>query len=129
MPKRPTLLLDRPKGSNAQTTDVLADILATMHLSTLIFGRLELGAPWGFQFPDIGAAHLYVVARGGARLEVQGIGAPIALSAGDIALLPHGGPHALRDAPRSRLRRLAPAEWNQNRVAEPMRLGRNRPPA
>ena len=52
--------------------DVLADLLDTMRLGTLVYGRLELAAPWGFQLPDSLAAHIVAVGRGSARLEVEG---------------------------------------------------------
>ena len=106
MPGRPKKLPKRPSNADDGTADVLADLLDTMRLGTLVYGRFELGAPWGIQFPEDGAAHLIVVGRGGARLEVDRARAPVALSSGDLALLPHGGAHTLRDAAGSPLRAL-----------------------
>lgn len=71
-----------------------------MRLTNLIFGRLELGAPWGLRLPDGGVARFYVVARGGTQLEIPG-GPSVFLSAGDVALMPKGEAHTLRDAPGS----------------------------
>lgn len=121
MPRSPNLLLDRPTPAPERAIDVLADILAATRMSTLIHGRLELSAPWGIQVPEADAAHLYVVARGGARLELAGT-SPAILAAGDVAFLPHGVRHCLRDAARSPLRSLEPGEC-RHQALEPIRLG------
>jgi len=99
----PKELTDRPDSGDERVTDVLADVLDSMRLTTLVYGRLELYAPWGVQFPETAGAHIIVVARGSARLEVEGLEGAISLSAGDLALLPHGGGHSLRDAEGSPL--------------------------
>src|SRR5262245_4829779 len=88
----------RKSGRAGGSVDVLADLLDSLRASTLVYGRFELGAPWGFELPDTEATHLIAVARGAARLEVGGARRPLSLSAGDLALLPHRGAHTLRDA-------------------------------
>ena len=99
MSQTPDSLLDRPEAPEPES-DVLADVLETMRLTNLIFGRMELGAPWGFSFSEPDLARFYVVARGSGLLDVPGQ-PTIALSAGDVAVLPGGGTHSLRDAPGS----------------------------
>ncbi|WP_317987921.1 AraC family transcriptional regulator [Hyalangium gracile] len=116
-------MTDRPSPEDGQETDVLADLLDTMRLSTLVYGRLELSAPWGIQLHDGDAAHIMIVARGGARLEVEGAEAPVILSAGDLALLPHGGGKALRDAEGSPLHQFSPSACLAGRTTAPLRLG------
>ncbi|MDC0714394.1 AraC family transcriptional regulator [Stigmatella sp. ncwal1] len=114
----------RPSNEDAYATDVLADVLDTMRLSTLIYGRLELEAPWGIQFPGTEAAHIVVVARGGALLEFEGSGTPMALSAGDLALLPHGGSYSLRDAKDSPLHAMEVGACQRaHALGAPLRLG------
>ena len=85
--------------------DIVSDVLQALHLETRIFGRLELGAPWAIRIPPGGDLFFYVVARGGAWLELEGAGpdagAPIALSAGDVVLLRHRGGHVLHDEGRT----------------------------
>jgi AraC-like DNA-binding protein/mannose-6-phosphate isomerase-like protein (cupin superfamily) len=103
-----------------RSIDVLADVLAATRTSTLVYGRMELSAPWGLEFAADGAAHLYVVARGGGRLELAGA-PPLVLSAGDVAFLPHGERHVLRDAPRSPLQTLGACRGEQ--TLETIRLG------
>jgi len=102
---------------------VLTDLLDTLRMSTLVYGRFELAAPWGIRLPDTSAAHLIVVARGGVHLEVAGVDAPLALSAGDLALLPHGGAHTLRSARGAALAALGGADCERIRRGEPIRIG------
>jgi AraC-like DNA-binding protein len=106
-----------------QGTDVLSDVLDTMRLSTLMHGRFELYAPWGVQFPRSPGAHIVLIARGSARLEVQGVEGAVILSAGDLALLPHGDGHTLRDAEGSPLHVLGKGECQRARGVGPIRLG------
>src|SRR5436190_17841828 len=113
MPKRPNKLIDRPNTIGVGKTDVLSDLLDTLRLATLVHGRFEVGAPWGFRLPDEKSARIIVVVRGAARVEVAGGTCPLALSAGDLALLPHGGPHVLRDADGSALHVLGDIECRQ----------------
>src|SRR5258708_21998806 len=123
MPKSRNELTDRPKVDHVGTTDVLSDLLDTLRLATFIYGRFEVGAPWGFRLPDEQSARIIVVVRGAARVEVAGSRRPLALSAGDLALLPHGGAHTLRDAEGSELHLLGDNQCRQISAAEPVRFG------
>lgn len=91
--------------------DVLSDLLGAAHLTTWLHGRMDLGAPWRLDMPVSGALTFYVVARGGGWVQVEGVTLPddptgtpvaippVALSAGDILLLPRGQAHWLADHP------------------------------
>lgn len=81
--------------------DVLTDALEAIHLKSVIHGRLELTAPWGFR-ADFGHSGFYVVTRGNCWLEVDGVDQPVQLSSGDFVLLPHRQAHVLRDSRRTR---------------------------
>jgi AraC-like DNA-binding protein len=110
MRKNTANLSDRPTDGEFGV-DVIAEVLESVHLTTAIFGRLELGAPWRLRIPARDYLSFYVVARGGAWLEIdEHAGAPasesdttksIALSAGDAVLLPRMSAHVLRDVNRS----------------------------
>src|SRR3954463_7092724 len=104
MPKMPVSMSNRPQESDTWR-DIVSDVLDAVHLRTHVFGRLELGAPWALRIPPGGDLCFYVVARGGAWLELEGgdadAGVPLALSAGDVVLLRHRGGHVLRDQSRS----------------------------
>lgn len=109
MLKAPKDLTDRPSPrpprengaarAEADRADVLGDVLGRLNLATLVYSRVELAAPWGLRIgeeTESAEAHLYVIAEGEARLELART-EPIVLSAGDVALLPNGGVHVLRD--------------------------------
>src|ERR1051326_1980195 len=114
MRETPDSLPDRPSGLDS-SLDVVGEVLGAVHLTTAVFGRLELGAPWRLRVPARGDLSLFVVARGrggvggggGAGGGGGGAGSgdrargAVALSAGGAVLLPQGSAHRLRDADRS----------------------------
>jgi AraC-like DNA-binding protein len=127
MSLHPNDLTDRPSPEDGQATDVLADMLDTMRLETLLYGRFELSAPWGIQFPHPESAdsmNIIVAGRGGAQLELEGA-TPIHLSAGDLALLPYGGTYALRDAQGTPLQPIAEGLCRRALSAGPIQMGGN----
>jgi AraC-like DNA-binding protein len=87
-------------------TDLLSDLLGSMHLSGAVFLRAEFSEPWSIFTPD--ACQLaqmlrlssertipfHIVAQGGCRLEMEG-SEPVWLDEGDAVLLPYGNAHAL----------------------------------
>jgi AraC-like DNA-binding protein len=116
-------------GRQEQREDIVSDVLGAVHLETRVFGRLELGAPWAIRVPPGGDLFFYVLARGGAWLELEGTGsngpAPIALSAGDVVLLRHRGGHVLRDEGRSarEVHTVGVGECPRPTTPTPLRLG------
>ncbi|RYE81838.1 MAG: AraC family transcriptional regulator, partial [Myxococcales bacterium] len=91
--RRPVRLdLADPRG------DVLADVLSLGLLHNVLYKQIEARAPWGLAMGGRDRAMLYLVARGTARLEVEGEPARV-LGAGHVALVPRGVGHVLRDAP------------------------------
>jgi AraC-like DNA-binding protein len=84
--------------------DVLTDSLRRLQLETEVYGRLELGAPWGIELATGQPGYFHAVTRGGCWLEVGF--ERRALAAGDWVFLLGGAPHVLRDAPGSRIRPL-----------------------
>src|ERR1051325_6737107 len=108
MRETPDSLPDRPSGLDS-SLDVVGEVLGAVHLTTAVFGRLELGAPWRLRVPARGYLSFYVVARGSGGMGVGDEAAgsadrergAVALSAGDAVLLPQGSAHRLRDADRS----------------------------
>jgi AraC-like DNA-binding protein len=123
MSSSPKEFAGRPGPLDEQGSDVLADVLDTMRLSTVLYGRFELCAPWGIQFCEKPCAYIVLLARGSARLEVEGLEGAVTLSAGDLALLPHGGAHTLRDAEGSPLHILGQGECKRTQGLGPIRLG------
>ncbi len=97
---RPEVLSQTPRGLELDDPrhDVLADILGATLLRNAIYRRIDGGAPWGFQVGAFDGVRFYVVARGHARVEVEGE-APCLLAVGDAIFIPHGTAHIVRDAP------------------------------
>lgn len=86
--------------------DVVSDVLRAVRLTAEVFGRFELSAPWAMRVPGEDHLSFYVIARGGAWLELEAEERgesthQVPLSAGDVVLLPYGGTHVLRDPSRS----------------------------
>jgi len=78
--------------------DVLSDVLATVRLSSGIHICPKLSAPWGVSFPaQADRAVFYLLSRGSCYLEVEGAASPITLVGGDLAMIPHGVAHVIRD--------------------------------
>ena len=79
--------------------DVLTDVLQSFRLRSQVYGRFEMTAPWGFRLDVSHSPHpvLFVVSRGAAWLEVDGVDGSIPLAGGDFVLLPRGNAFNLRD--------------------------------
>jgi AraC-like DNA-binding protein len=82
--------------------DVLSDVIAVMRTGEPRSARVERHAPWGqwFRLPP-GTAGFEVVLAGSYWL-IPADGDPIAMGAGDVLFLPHGGEYGLADAPTAR---------------------------
>jgi AraC-like DNA-binding protein len=123
MSRNPKKLADRPGMADARATDILGDLLASLRMTTLVYGRIELGAPWGLRFPELpDAASLYLLVRGSAVLELVS-GEVTLLSAGDVALLPDGGSHTLRDQRGSPLHELSVDSCRGAPSGKPVHVG------
>jgi AraC-like DNA-binding protein len=82
--------------------DPLSYALASLSWSTWRAGVLKQHFPWGVRVAD-GHASIYVVRQGEAWLTSEHWDNPIPLRTGDIAIIPRGTGHCLRDAPTSEL--------------------------
>ena len=82
--------------------DVLSDLLTTVRLSSGVHICPKLSAPWGVSFPvQADRAVYYVLSRGSCYLEVEGAAPPLTLVGGDLAMIPHGAAHVIRDRPET----------------------------
>lgn len=92
--------------------DVLTDVIDSLRLTSSLYCRTELSAPWGMELAQSEAAHFHVVEQGTCSLWLSDDGTAIALKGGDLVVLPHGRGHLLVDHPRTAtlpLDRLAPS--------------------
>src|SRR5581483_2424595 len=86
--------------------DAFSEVLSAVKLEGALFFNAEFSSPWGLAAPHSasmanallpGAEHLvifHLLIEGSAFVQFQE-NPPIALSAGDIVIFPHGDPHNL----------------------------------
>jgi len=91
--------------------DVLSEVLKAVKLDGAVFFNGEFSAPWCAQEPDACTMASYLstdskhviifhlVSEGRAYARIEGDGRPVALSAGDIVMFPHGDAHLLGNGP------------------------------
>jgi AraC-like DNA-binding protein len=94
------------------STDVLSDVLSAVRLTGSVFFDVSARPPWVAEAPPAatianevmpGAQHAieyHVVTRGSCWISLVDSGSfePVQLQEGDIAVMPHGDPHALSSA-------------------------------
>src|SRR5262245_11845348 len=80
--------------------DPVADVLQALRLARSVCCLCELSAPWGIGFPQRQWSSFHFVLSGGLWLHAGG--KPQQFGPGDFVLLPHGRPHQISDAPRTR---------------------------
>jgi AraC-like DNA-binding protein len=77
--------------------DTISRLLRDIRVSSTIYCRSELRAPWGFRVDARGIASFHLVATGDCWLEVSDGQSPVHLRAGDLVLLPTGQVYQLKD--------------------------------
>jgi AraC-like DNA-binding protein len=91
---------DHRKVIELSGVDVLTDVLNGLGLQSRLFCRSELTAPWGMSFDQSDLAHFHWIERGGGWLHcAEAFQQPLALSGGDLVVLPHGDAYHLSDQP------------------------------
>jgi AraC-like DNA-binding protein len=86
--------------------DAVSALVQAVRVRTSVYCRSVMRAPWGLAVRARGVAAFHLVADGACWLDVEGEERQRRLRAGDLVLLPTGRAHALRDDPRSPVRRL-----------------------
>jgi AraC-like DNA-binding protein len=94
----------------------MSDVLASMHVRSFGYGRLEAGAPWGLSHSKHSAS-LGMLLEGECWLSMSSIPHPVKLRAGDCWLTAHGDPHVLSDHPGSRARPFSELPGIEGRIA------------
>jgi len=90
---------------NTNRHDGLSVLLREVKVRSAVYCLSDFAAPWGFQVEDSPVAKFHVVLHGAASLAV-GDAEPVALTSGDLVLLPHGDGHIVQDQPGSPVRQL-----------------------
>jgi AraC-like DNA-binding protein len=83
--------------TSARGSDPLTQILLSLRLEGLEYGRCRLRAPWAVAFPALPSARFHFVALGDCWLRA-GEAPWVQLRQGDAVLLPRGVPHVLASA-------------------------------
>jgi AraC-like DNA-binding protein len=109
MTEMPGVLIQTAPGP---ATDMLSDLLESMHVTGMVLFRAEFREPWSVTSVDSGqlAAMLslgssrvipfHIIGSGGCRIDLPDREQPLWLNGGDAVMLPYGGLHRLsgRDA-------------------------------
>ncbi len=78
--------------------DPLGEALHGLRMRGTFYCLSRFSEPWGLDLPPMpGTLMFHILASGSCRLEVEGA-EPMALRAGDVAMVPHGRGHRLRSA-------------------------------
>ncbi len=96
---RLAVMLDHSsKLGSLPSSDLLTDMLKSLRLDGVEYGRCKLAAPWAYSFPAEQDARFHFVSGKGCWLFTPS-GEWIELSAGDAVLLPRGSAHSLASEP------------------------------
>ncbi len=85
--------------SDFDPSDQVSQLLRVIRIRSTVYCRSLMAAPWGFGVQAHGDPAFHVVTAGRCWLEVDGEPGQIPLAAGDLALLPAGSSHWMRDEP------------------------------
>jgi len=77
--------------------DIVDDILRHLHIRSRVTYRLEEAGYWGHRLVDDGQFQLHCVLAGRCQYQRKGAKERFELSAGDVLLLPRGGPASVQD--------------------------------
>ena len=80
--------------------DGLSELLLRLTVNSTVY-CFFMTSPWGFKVPARPVPAFHILTAGGGWLEVDGQPEPIRLSAGDLAILPRGEGHVVRDSPKT----------------------------
>jgi AraC family transcriptional regulator, alkane utilization regulator len=79
--------------------DVANELLRDFRVHSSVLCRSVMASPWGFAVAGREAGSFHMVLEGQGWLEVEGSGEPTHLGAGDLAVLPNGTAHWVKDSP------------------------------
>src|SRR5262245_27623812 len=85
--------------SDFDAPDAVSEVLRAVRVHSTVYCRSVLGAPWGFGVAAHGNPAFHLVTDGSCWFQVDGEPDQVPLGAGDLAVLPTGRRHWLRDDP------------------------------
>jgi len=84
--------------TNFEGQDLVTEVLRSVNMTTVVFGRAVLRAPWGLRVDLPGRAVFHIVLRGRCWTSVNG-DSPVPLAYGDTVVFPRADAHDLTDRP------------------------------
>jgi AraC-like DNA-binding protein len=84
--------------TNFDGKDSVTEILRSVSMQTVVFGRAVLRVPWGLRVDLPGRAVFHIVLRGQCWISVKG-GQPLRLTYGDTVVFPRADAHDINDRP------------------------------
>src|SRR5882724_2379803 len=96
-------VLPRSSAEAATTMDALGEVLGHIRLKDTSWACYVASSPWGVSLREAkGWVRFLYVMRGSCWLSIDKTSQPrVALSGGDLAVMPQGHGYAIRDQPRS----------------------------
>ena len=91
--------------TNFDGEDFVTEVLRSVTMKTVVFGRAEFRSPWGVYVNLPGRAVFHIVLRGRCWLKV-GDANPVQMNRGDTILFPHANAHGMNDHPATTIRPL-----------------------
>lgn len=85
--------------------DAVTEVLRALKVHTTVYCLSELRAPWGLRIDGDAAAKFHLVLEGGCWLQLDETSS-VAISSGELVVLPRGNGHTVRDQPASTARDL-----------------------
>jgi AraC-like DNA-binding protein len=87
--------MKRSHGPAGVYKDPLSDVLSLLRPGDCQFGTFDAGGRWSIEVPPHDGVRFYAVDRGQGWFSVQGVAAPLQVTAGDCLMLPRGLPFCL----------------------------------
>ena len=84
--------------TNFDGEDLVTEVLRSVSMQTVVFGRAVLRVPWGLRVDLPGRAVFHIVLRGQCWISVNG-GQPVRLTYGDTVVFPRADAHDINDRP------------------------------
>ena len=81
--------------------DLLSELLRSLRVRSTAYCYSQMTAHWGFRVEAQAVATFHFIVSGDCWIEVQDLDRPIRLQSGDLALVPRGHAHQVRDDLRS----------------------------
>jgi AraC-like DNA-binding protein len=78
-------------------SDVLTSVLNALQFKGKVFCYSKFSAPWAIKLKCKNFAHFHFFEHGDGWVEVEETGEEVAVTSGDLVILPHGSAHVLRD--------------------------------